>query len=360
MIDTVKIYTQITKELYQKIEVCQTHKMSFNKGTGEIFYDITSDNLEGTYSTSLSVKVGNGAKYSFINSYCIEIEGSLHKIRKGQNAYDGYYNLCLVAQEMIRIVEKEYNIKLPRLKNWFLQRIDISKCFDLEQQEKVISYINSLKHLSYPRRNILTYRHTDLYVVGSSTTLKIYNKLKEFIAHDKSKLKDKFDINYHINKIQGFVRFECEIKKKKLVDLKYSYKTKECNRKQIKNNNIRLDRISYSDLEKIWSDEFMKLLKLPENVQKQQILSRREDVYNYLNENCTKRGQASRLYNFYLSLKLEGYDKVKTMFSKSIFYKNISELKDFGISWTNTEFDIIEVEKENVYYFNPFEMREVV
>lgn len=119
MIDTVKIYTQITKELYQKIEVCQTHKMSFNKGTGELFYDITSDSLEGSYSTSLSVKVGNGAKYSFINSYCIEIEGSLHKIKKGQNAYDGYYNLCLVAQEMIRIVEKEYNVNLPRLKNWF-------------------------------------------------------------------------------------------------------------------------------------------------------------------------------------------------------------------------------------------------
>lgn len=359
MIDTVKIYTQITKELYQKIENCQIHKMSFSKSTGEIYYDITSDSLEGSFSTNISVRVGVGAKYGFVNSYCIEIEGSLHKFRRGQNAYDGYYNLVQVALGMIEEVEKGYNVNLPGIRHWFLQRIDISKCFDLFKQELVIKYINSLKHISYPRRNVLPYNQTDLYIAGRSTTLKMYNKLKEFIAHDKSKCKTKFDVNEHMNRIQGFVRFECEIKKRKLETLRLNYKDKKSNRKPMKNKSIRLYRISYEELEKIWSDEFVKVLKFPENVEKQRILSKREDVKEKLLSSC-KPGKAMRLYNFFLSLKIEGFDKAKEMFSHTVFYRNISELKDLGISWTSTEFDVIEKEKDNVYFINPFELKEVI
>ena len=243
MIDTVKIYTQITKELYQKIEFCQNHKVCYNKSTGQLFYDITSDNLEGSYSTSLSVKVGDGAKYGFfslkksyityndrdgkevtevqfdsLDSYCIEVEGSLHKMLQGQNAYNGYYNLVEVCQGMIKLVENGYNVKLPHIKYWFLQRCDISKCFDLEKQDNVVNYLDCLSYLSYPRRNVLPFGYTKgIYVPGTSTTLKIYDKLLEFMKHDFAKVKKiQFDIKKHINTIQGFIRFECEIKKKKL------------------------------------------------------------------------------------------------------------------------------------------------
>lgn len=358
MIDTVKIYTQITKELYQKIEICQIHKMSFDKSTGEIFYDITSDSLAGSFSTNLSVKVGTASKYGFINSFCIEIEGSLHKFIKGQNAYDGYYNLIEVAMKMISEVENYYCVKLPVISHWFLQRVDISKCFDLGSQELVKKYINSLKHLSYPRRNVLNYKGTDVYISGTSTTLKMYNKLKEFITHDKSKCKNFFNVDEHIGKIQGFIRFECEIKKKKLDNISKSYRNSKNNRKYLNNKSIRLYRISYEELEKVWLDEFMKVLKFPQNAEKREILSRREDVKNRLIE-LYSPSKSGKLYNFYLSLKVEGYDTCKSMFSKSAFYRNLSELKDAGISWTSTEFDVVEREKENVYFINPFSLQEV-
>lgn len=359
MIDTVKIYSQITKELYQKIEFCQTHKMSFNKSTGEIFYDVTSDSLPGSYSTNLSVRVGVGAKYGFINSYCIEIEGSLHKFIKGQNAYNGYYNLSEVALHMIKEVEKKYDVALPKMRHWFLNRVDISKCFDLQDQNLVVRYINSLKNISYPRRNVLSYKGNDIYISGTSTTLKMYNKLTEFIAHDKSKCKSHFDVDKHMNKIQGFVRFECEIKKKKLESITIGYRNRKNNRKQIDSKNIRLYRINYDELEKVWSDEFMKVLKFPKNAEKLEILSNREAVKDRLLMTCSS-AKAMRLYNFFLSLKVEGYDKVKDMFSKPTFYRNISELKELGISWTSTEFDVIEIEQDNVYFINPFEMKEVL
>lgn len=361
MIDTVKIYTQITKELYQKIEYCQNHKICYNKSTGQLFYDITSDNLEGSYSTSLSVKVGDGAKYGFVDSYCIEVEGSLHKMVQGQNAYNGYYNIVQVSKGMIKLVENGYNIKLPHIKHWFLQRCDISKCFDLKKQENVVNYIDCLTYLSYPRREVLPYTQCKgIYVAGTSTTLKIYDKLREFMKHDCSKVKKlNFDIDKHINTIQGFVRFECEIKKKKIETLRKSYRNHVNNRKYFNNNHVRLYRISYDDLEKIWEDEFIKLLKLSENEEKRKMLGNREDVKNFLENNCTKRGQANKLYAFYIQLKLEGYEKVKKIYSSSAFYRNISELKELGISWTSTEFEILEVKNNNFYYFNPFVMKEV-
>ena len=67
MIDTVKIYTMINKDIYQKIFHCSNIKASYNLSTGEIFYEIVNGYLSGSYDNRLSVRVGSGAKYKFID-----------------------------------------------------------------------------------------------------------------------------------------------------------------------------------------------------------------------------------------------------------------------------------------------------
>ncbi len=62
----------------------------------------------------------------------------------------------------------------------------------------------------------------------------------------------KFDVFTYIKQIDGFIRFECEIKKKKLVNMYNS-------------NYIRIRNINYKELKKVWCEEFMKLLKLFDN-----------------------------------------------------------------------------------------------
>lgn len=74
MIDTIKIYSMIDKYTYEKISNNSIIKTSYNSSTGEIFYKIVNDKLEGSYSSSLSVRVGEGTKYNFIDKYYIEIE----------------------------------------------------------------------------------------------------------------------------------------------------------------------------------------------------------------------------------------------------------------------------------------------
>ena len=115
------------------------------------------------------------------------------------------------------MVENAYHISLPTLKHWFLQRIDIAICFDLQNQYNVETYIDNLSSCRFPKRKLKHYEGESIYLTGSTTTLKIYNKLREFKKHDYKKFKDSnFDIFKYLEQIKGFIRFECEIKKKKL------------------------------------------------------------------------------------------------------------------------------------------------
>ena len=74
------------------------------------------------------------------------------------------------------MVELTYGIELPDIEDWYLQRCDIAICYDLQNQNNVKSYINSLSRCNYPRRNAKFFYDESIYLSGTTTTLKIYNK----------------------------------------------------------------------------------------------------------------------------------------------------------------------------------------
>lgn len=297
----------------------------------------------GSYSSNLSVRIGSGIKYGFSNlGYFIEIEGSLHKVLKGYNSHNGFYDLKFMCENLIQIVETNYNIILPCIENWFLQRVDIAICFDLRNQHNVCTYINNLSNCRYPRRNFKFYQNESIYVSGSSTTLKIYNKLLEFKKHDISKFKNtNFNIENYINKVKGFVRFECEIKKK---ELKNVYNLK----------NIPILKFSYEILKEIWRKEFMKLLNFISEDLK--IINDRNEVYNLLNK-LYSSVKARNLYNFYMNIIFDGIQNTKNKVSKSVYYRNIKILKELNINLSQKiDIDLV----DNRLDFNPFEYKEVI
>lgn len=137
-------------------------------------------------------------------------------------------------------------------------------------------------------------------------------------------------------KIDGYVRFECEIKKKKLKSI---YGT----------NFIRIRNLNYKELKSIWCDEFMKILKfdvseMKKVKQKESVKERLQTIYN--------NRKASELYNFYLAIKVDGEKAIKNNMSKATFYRKRKELKDVGIDFTGC-FKIYE-EETNIIDFNPF------
>lgn len=341
MIDTIKIYTEIDKTIYNNIKSMSVVKNSIDNNRNVLLYEIINDHLDGSYDSRLSVRVGCGSKYSFSRlGYFIEIEGSYHKIVNGYNSHNGYCDLEFICQNLIQMVELAYGLELPHLYKWFLQRCDIAICYDLENQENVKSYINSLSRCQYPRRNAKFYYDESLYLSGTTTTLKIYNKMLEFKKHDLKKFVSKeFDLKNYLNIIQGFIRFECEIKKKTLTKI---YKEKH----------IKILNVTYKDLKNVWSEEFMKLLKLVENNLK--IVRGREEVKERLNK-IYKPSKASRLYNFYCAIQLNGLIDTKENTSKSVFYRNIEDLKKSNIDFSQS----YKIEEMDLFYFNPFEFKEV-
>lgn len=342
MIDTVKIYTMINKEIYNKIHHSSTIKASYNLGTGEIFYEIVNDHLSGSYDNRLSVRVGSGKKYNFVDNYYLEIEGSYHKIMKGFNAFDGYYNLYEIVKFFIGAVESKYKIDLPNINHWFLQRVDIAICFDLKNNETVRKYINNLRLCCYSRRNIKHYQDESIYCTGTTTTLKIYNKLLEFKKHDMKKFYNtNFNLDKFNSKIDGYIRFECEIKKKKLENI-YNKKY------------VRIKEVSYIDLKNVWREEFMKLLKMFES--DLYVVRKKEEIKNRLYSLYTKR-QANLLYNFYICFVTDGEKEVITRFSSSTYYRYVKLLKEAGVDLSQKF--TLELADDYVY-FNPFDVEEVL
>ena len=342
MIDTIKIYAEIDKTIHDKIQSMSIVKTSIDNMTQEKQYEIINDHLEGSFDSRLSVKVDCGAKYQFANlGFCIEIEGSYHKITRGYNSHNGFYDLESIAKSLIQFVELSYNIDLPEFENWYLQRADIAICFDLKTQGNVINYINSLSRCNYPRRKIKFFNDESLYLSGTTTTLKIYNKLLEFKKHDLKKFNNtNFNLFEYLEKIKGFVRFECEIKKKTL--LKITNKTKHVN----------ITNINYEILKSVWSEEFMKLLQF---IKKDlDVVRTREEVAHRLND-IYKPAKANLLFNFYCAIQLNGVTDIKKLYSSTTYYRNIKELKNAKVDFSQS----YKVEECNIYYFNPFEAEEV-
>ena len=341
MIDTIKIYTIITKEDYEVIKYRSDINTKYNKSTGELYYMITTDSLIGSYESRLSVKVSDNAGKYKMSGYLLEVEGSYHKFTKGQNAYEGYCNIEDVVLGLVDIVEKDYKVNLAYCL-WYIQRVDIAICYDLVNNSNVCNYINNLSKLSYPRRKIRFYENESIYCSSTSTTLKIYNKLKEFKKHDMLKLKDtNFDVFDYIVKIDGYIRFECEIKKKKLKDV-------------FGKDNLTIFDLSYEKLLDVWKSEFMKLIKYNEN--NINIVRTNNDVKKRL-LNKYKSAKAMNLFGFYLSLVQDGYANVRDCTSSSTFYRKISELKNVGIDFSQNVF-IREDYDDKLINFNPFVDRE--
>jgi len=297
--------------------------------------------LRGLIVLVYLLEFGEGKKYNFVDKYFLELEGSYHKLKLGYNSHNGFCNLSLIAYKLIKIFEDNYNVKLPKLKHWFLQRIDIAICFDLSSQHNITTYINNLNSCNYPRRNLKHYEGESVYLTGSTSTLKIYNKLKEFKKHDIKKFKDSsFNLDSYLQTIQGFIRFECEIKKPMLKKL-YS------------NSHVRIDKVRYKDLKEIWKLEFQKFFKLIEN--DFSIIQKKEDTQNRLNE-LYPPIRAKNLYNFYVLILVEGIQEIKKRTNKSTYYQNLSDLKKANID-ISQKFDVNMI--DNRIKFNPFESEEI-
>jgi len=325
MIDTIEIMSpELTDELLLKIRSKSLELQKLDVESGEVYYRLTTRELIGSYDSKLSVRIIQGNK--------IKIGGSVHKFILGHNCFGGPENLKECCKYLINVVQDELDIIFPCWEDWELMRVDIAYCFDMGGQVEVEELINSLRGCTFPRKKPLNYGVNGMYFPGAATTIKIYYKGAEFKKHDLARLMKFKNIDvYAIKNIADrLVRFECEIRKRKM---KYD---------KIDN---RLKYINIDYFKKVYRDEVLKIYKEGESdmeVVKSVVEVRERLKYVY------KTRKANNLFNYWSRIQIEGANTVKNNVSRMTWYRITNELADAGVSLKGNL--VIKTYEENSIY----------
>lgn len=331
--------------------------------TGELLYRLKSGQLKGSFDYSISVKVNKD------NS--IRVECSLHKLILGHNICYGSDNLILLTNCLKKILQKLLDVKLPDVLQWEVKKLDYAVTFDLGKPEYVENFLIGLKNAYYARRHINTYGNTGIHIPGTTTTVKFYNKLEEFKKHDLSRLNKVFGskkVDKLISLSKNMVRIEVSIKSKKLKDSfpnsiykkqikkeyekvlkKYGCKSDAAKfiERKSKTNIVTVKDIQINVIKKIWESEVFKIMSESKNLK---LINKSNLVVERLNK-IFKTQTANSLYGFWTILSTNGEEHAKKLYSSSTFYRYRKHLINSGISWRNTDVQI--VENHNVINFMP-------
>jgi len=349
LIDTVCFLTPVIPAFYiEKIKRNLKIYSCVDCSTGEVLYNFSTGVVKGSYDSSINLKINQD------NS--IKITCSIHKVLLGYNIAYGSDNLVLLANCLKKILYDALEVKLPDVMTWELLQVDYTLTFNLHSQDNVEHYINSLKNAEYARRNAKHYNNNGLQVPGATTVIKFYNKQKEFLEHDYSKIKKvvgQASADNLLTLANGLLRIEVSIRSRKLKQIfkktvyrKEIYKLyrKAVNEfgiqsvqaqnttKFFEKNKVTLKDFQIEKIIKIWESEVLKVIKDRKNV----VLVNKDNlVLDRLNELFSTR-KVSSLYSFWTLLSTRGEAYVKTVYKKPTFYRLRKDLVASGISWKDT------------------------
>lgn len=353
MYDTIGIKSPYISEKIARIIENECIKRSgLDLRTGEILYEITTQQLLGSYDSKVHIKIdrmeyetvkldkihslASGNKNIPVLKRCepyIYVECSIHKLLLGHNCFGGPDNFNLCCKYIVTFLEKEFSISLPDYSEWKVKRVDVANCFDLGNPISVQEYFRGLNNANYPRRQVNKFGLSGLYASGSTTTLKFYHKGIEFRKHDLNRLKkfmDYCDIIKIEEKAMNILRVECEVKIRKL-------------KNDFKKDDILVGEISDNYLNCIYDIEVNRLLKEGNNKMKCV-----RDVRDVKNRLLVMYGNklGNTILNTWFQLTTLGENIVKASMSKTTYYNHIKYLKNANVSWLNT--DVIVMEKQYV------------
>ena len=350
MYDTVIIKSPfIDRDTVQKaLNFCRISE-GIDIFTGEILYSFTSGELEGSYDYRIRLKVNNTewVKEDTLTPVRVEtdwhliVECSLHKLLMNHNCYGGPTDLKKSVKYLVKFLEDCLMCKLPSYELWELKRVDVAKIFVFNNKSICKKIFNNLKNAYYTRRKPILY-NTCVYFSGSTTTVKLYWKGPEFEKHDYKRLikyinreidlnwnKENHDLIMHklallkmeydniLEKAYRIIRFECEIKARKLKDV--------FNKEVVLIKDIE-DKI----LHEISDSELFKLMK--EEGDSMDIVRRSDLVLERLH-NLYGFNLGNSLYSTWAQLVQFGEERTKNTMSKPTFYRHKKQLIEAGCSW---------------------------
>ncbi len=369
-IDTVKLTSpSINEGLAVTLENLSILKQGIECASGEILYEITSGQLDGSYDSRVSFRIcreeyrvnRGGRPELYPCDPFIELECSWAKFLYGQNVYGNPTSFRTTAGLVIDLLGELFGVELPHADRWQVHRVDWSEMFRLHP-EAIAEFFRAIKNVNFPRRKGKAAKFAAaVYFPGSSTTLKLYHKGPEFKAHDWFRIKQaltryrfaKFDSHFHYDTNYAWV----EKKLKALQRLADNRLRAECE--------IHRDKLAYDwdgrlpfvyemtdeYLKRVFDSEMFKLLK--EGASDMETVRDYESVRNRLITVYSARS-AKSLLAFYMHMASAGEDQTKVLYSQTRFYANRKLLVEAGVSWHQTNIYVLPLQGALPADFKPF------
>lgn len=316
MYDTIEIRSpELSYDEINKIRMKSQVTERYDVETGEILYQVTTSQLEGSYDARLSVRVVQGLK--------LKISGSVHKFILGHNCWGGPKDIKKCCRYLVLLVQKKLGVTLPNWSDWDLLRADVTHVFNLGDIEAVQDYLRMMRGCTYPRRKPRNYGLCGYYFPGSSTTLKIYNKGPEFAVHDKPRLlklknngtmfnKDSIELLENLS--NGLIRFEVEVRSRKL---RYDHQE------------VRCGLLEDEYFQGVYIKEVSKVMR--EGQQELEIVRDAFGVTERLKLFYSNR-KVNSMMAVWSRIQLEGAEKVKSSYGRTQWYTIRRDFAECGIS----------------------------
>lgn len=331
------------------LEFCKEYK-SVDCSDGEIFYCFYSGQLDGSYDYRIRMNIDNRewvkpegcqTPIAIETNWYVEVECSLHKLLMNHNCFGGPVDVKASIKYLINFIEKHASLCLPYYENWEVKRIDVSKIFVFQYPEICKRIIQNMQNGFYSRRKLRPYENGVMFA-GSTTTDKFYWKGVEFKEHDYKRfnkyIRKEIDVMHNkenadlyeqrliifkryidevvLNKAMRTLRFECEIKPRKLKEL---FGCDIVNVGMLKDDILHA--VMETELRKcIKEDNTMDVVRRSDLV-----LERLNNMYNIQLSNC--------LYSVWAKLVQFGEKQVREEFPKSTFCRYKKQLYEAGVSW---------------------------
>ena len=250
------------------------------------------------------------------------IELSLHKMLMGHNVFGGPRKLRPCLMYLLSALYDAYDVYFPWLDAWYVSRIDVAECYDLDSPENVSAWIDTRKLAEYPRRKVSYYASRGLVAVGSTTVLRAYAK---GLQHYESGGHVEMKRNQHqlagavASCAERYLRCELQANREKLVSLyDKPYGTI----------------VSESDIYALFDEQWQRFVG-EANVLGTATVRAKADVWARLQDDNPQ--SCLSLYMVWSVVALNGESWYRAQVGASTWRRQKSLLEHAGISWIGTD-----------------------
>lgn len=203
MLDTIKVGIPLTAQQHKRIleHAKKTDRYQWvlmNQATGDIFFRRVRG-LASTSQNSYHRELCWDVDATYDPNCKLTLEFSIPKFWYGHNIrllHDFVPALNDLRETLNRQFKFGRKLALAPPEIWAVTRLDLCYAWNLKDQQTAQHYLNSLKHLSYPKKKPIIYE-TSIVFPGGTFSLKFYLKAPEFKAHDlKGLLKAKASLEW--------------------------------------------------------------------------------------------------------------------------------------------------------------------